>query len=33
MWNAIVVGVVMVGLGIWSATATTTEDAMGRRRV
>ena len=32
MWNAIVVGVIMVGLGIWSATATTTEDAMGRRR-
>ena len=33
MWNAIVVGVIMVGLGIWSATATTTEDTMGRRRV
>jgi hypothetical protein len=33
MWNAIVVGVVMAGLGIWSATATTTEDTMGRRRV
>jgi hypothetical protein len=32
MWNAIVVGVIMVGLGIWSATATTTEDTMGSRR-
>ena len=32
MWNAIVVGVIIVGLGIWSATATTTEQTMGRRR-
>jgi hypothetical protein len=33
MWNAIMVGVIMVGLGIWSATATTTERTMGRRIV
>jgi len=33
MWNAIVVGVIMVGLGIWSATATTAEHPMGARRV
>jgi len=33
MWNAIVVGAIMVALGIWSATATTTERTMGRRIV
>ena len=31
MWNDIVVGVVIVALGIWSATATASDDTIGAR--